>query len=253
MRAVASESGQGSDSLDRNVRRWAGWFGVGGFVVFLVALPLYFIGVGPAARLEDTAQYSDLITRTNTFILIRTAVADPLIMVGLLVFMAGFRHLIRQTQEDYEWVAALFFGVGLVVIAVELAADGLQAGAALDTAVKTDPTAVTALNEGSFPMYGAIGLIISALMLASAGYAILGTGVLPRWTGWFACAAALLNLAAAPSILGGTDITGFYTASGYAPFVGQAAMLIWFFVASVSILVKRQAPAPTPFGATTNT
>jgi hypothetical protein len=83
-----SKSGEGSDSLG-NVRRWAGWFGVGGFVVFLVALPLYFIGVGPAARLEDTAQYSDLITRTNTFILIRTAVADPLIMVGLLVFMAG--------------------------------------------------------------------------------------------------------------------------------------------------------------------
>lgn len=251
--AVASKSGRGSDSLDRSVRRWAGWFGVGAFVVFLVALPLYFVGVGPAARLEDTAQYSDLITRTNTFILIRTAVADPLIMVGLLVFMAGFRHLIRQTREDYEWVATLFFGLGLVVIAVELVADGLQAGAALDTAVKSDPTAVRALNEGSFPMYGAIGLIISALMLASAGYAILGTGVLPRWTGWFACAAALLNLAAAPSILGGTDITGFYTASGYAPFVGQAAMLIWFFVASVSMIVKRQARAPRPFGPTANT
>jgi hypothetical protein len=90
MKPITSKSGQGSDSLDLRVRRWAGWFGVGAFVVFLVALPLYFIGVGPAAPLADTAQYSDLITRTNTFILIRTAVADPLIMVGLLVFMAGF-------------------------------------------------------------------------------------------------------------------------------------------------------------------
>jgi hypothetical protein len=61
----------------------------------------------------------------------------------------------------------------------------------------------------------------------------------------------LLNLAAAPSILGGTDITGFYTVSGYAPFIGQAAMLIWFFAASVSMIVKRHAP--TPFAATTNT
>ena len=251
--AVTSKSGRDSESVDRRVRRLAGWFGVGGFAVFLVALPLYFIGVGPAARLEDTAQYSDLIARTNTFILIRTAVADPLIMIGLLVFMAGFRHLVRRAREDYEWIAALFFGVGLVVIAVELVADGLQAGAALDTVVKSDPTAVRALNEGSFPMYGAIGLMISALMLASAGYAILGTGVLPRLIGWFACAAALLNIAAAPSILGGTAITGFYTASGYAPFVGQAAMLIWFFVASVSMIVKRQSPAPTTFDATTNT
>ena len=93
--------------------------------------------------------------------------------------------------------------------------------------------------EGSFPIYGAIGLIMSALLLASAGYAILGTGVLHKWTGWFAYAAAVTCLAAAPSILGGTNITGFYTASGYATFVGQAAMVIWFFAASISMIVKR--------------
>jgi hypothetical protein len=44
--------------------------------------------------------------------------------------------------------------------------------------------------------------------------------------------------------VGGTDITGFYTASGYAPFIGQAMMLVWFFVASLSmLLVKREATA----------
>jgi hypothetical protein len=37
-----------------------------------------------------------------------------------------------------------------------------------------------------------------------------------------------------------------------APFVGEAAMLIWFFVASVSMIVKRQVPAPTRFGAIRN-
>jgi hypothetical protein len=45
--------------------------------------------------------------------------------------------------------------------------------------------------------------------LASAGCATLATGVLPRWTGWVAYTAALANLAAAPSILGGTDYTLF--------------------------------------------
>jgi hypothetical protein len=43
-----------------------------------------------------------------------------------------------------------------------------------------------------------------------------------------------------PSILGGTDLTGFYTASGYAPFLGQGALLIWFLFASVSLLPKRE-------------
>jgi len=182
---------------------------------------------------------TDLVTRTNTFILIRTSLADPLIMVGFLVFLAGFRYLIRQARQEYEWVATLVFGVGMVVIAVELVGDGLQAGAALDTWVKADPTAVRALNEGSFPMYGAIGLILLAFLLALAGCATLATGVLHKWTGWFALAGAVASLAIAPSILGGTDITGFYTASGYAPFIGQAAFLTWFLVASISMIVKR--------------
>jgi uncharacterized membrane protein (DUF485 family) len=221
------------------VRRWAGGFGVAGFIVFLAALPLYFIGVGPAARLEDTAQFSSLVARTNTFILIRTTLTDPLIMVGLLVFLAGFCHLIKQSRQEYEWIAMLIFGVGLIVIAIELVGDGLEAGAALDTWVKADPTAVRGLTEGSFPMYGAIGLIMSALLLASAGYASLGSGVLHKWTGWLAYGAAVISLAAAPSILGGTNMTGFYTASGYAPFIGQAAMLVWFLAASVSMIIKQ--------------
>ena len=224
---------------DLRVRRWAGGFGVAGFIVFLVALPLYFIGMGPAARLEDTAQFSDLVTRTNTFIIIRASLADPLIMVGLLVFLSGFCHLIKQARPDYEWVATLVFGTGLIVVALALVGDGLEAGAALDTWVNADPTAVRGLMEASFPIYGAIGLIMSALLLATAGYATLGTGVLHRWTGWFAYIAAVISLAAAPSILGGTNITGFYTDSGYATFVGQLAMVIWFLAASISMIVKR--------------
>ena len=158
---------------DQKVRRWAGSFGVAGFVVFLLALPTYFVP-GSVPRLEDAEQFSAYVTRINTFILIRATLADPLILVGLLVFLAGLRHLIRQARQDYEWIATLVFGAGLVMIALELVGDGLEAGAALDTAVKADPTVIRGLMEGSFPLYGAIGLIMSALLLASAGYATLG-------------------------------------------------------------------------------
>lgn len=137
---------------DQKVRRWAGGFGVGGFVVFL----------------------------------------------------AGFRHLIRQARSDFEWIASLVFGAGLVVICLELMADGLEAGAALDTVVKADPSAVR-------------------------GYV-----------------AALANLLIGPSILGGTNITGFYTASGIAPFVGQALMLMWFLFASLSMILRPQPVVPGP-------
>lgn len=232
---------------DLKVRRWAGSFGVAGCVVFLVALPLYFVGPQPTARLEDTLQFSDSVSRASAFILTRATLADPLIMAGLLVFLAGFRHLIRKARPDYEWVSALVFGAGLVVITLELAGDALQGGAALDTSVKADPSVARGLFEGSFVFYGAIGLIMSALLLASAGYATMDTGVLPRWTGWVAYASAVVNLVAAPSIFGGTDYTGFYTAAGYVTFIGQGAMAIWFLIASVSmIVVKREAIAPTP-------
>jgi len=232
---------------DLKVRRWTGAFGVAGFVVFLVALPLYFLGPQPMARLEDTVQFSDSVSRASTFILTRATLADPLIMTCLLVFLAGFRRLIRQARPDYEWASMLVFGAGLVVLTLELAGDALQGGAALDTSVKADPTVVRGLWEGSFVFYGAIGLIMSALLLASAGYAILGTSVLPRWTGWVAYASAVVNLVAAPSIFGGTDYTGFYTASGYVTFIGQGAMVIWFLIASVSMLVvKQEAKAMTP-------
>ena len=229
---------------DLTVRRWAGASGVAAFVVFVVALPLYFGGM-TNAPLEDVERFSDYVTSVNRAILIRTSLADPLIMSGLLVFLAGFRHLIRQARQEYEWLATLVFGVGVLVITLELVGDGLEAGAALDTVAKAAPTVVRGLMEASFPLYGAIGLIMSALLLASAGYATLITGVLPRWTGWFAYAAAIVNLLAAPSILGGTDYTAFWSAPGYVTFVAQVAMVIWFLIASISILRNPQAIVTT--------
>jgi hypothetical protein len=222
---------------DLKVYRWAGGFGVGSFVVFLAALPLYFGGM-TNAPLEDATRFSAYVTSVNTAILIRTSIADPLIMIGWLVFLAGFRHLIRQARQEYEWLATMVFCVGLLLITLELVGDGLEAGAALDTVAKAEPSVVRGLMEASFPLYGAIGLIMSALLLASAGSATLITGVLPRWTGWFAHAAAIANLLAAPSILGGTDYTAFWSAPGYVTFIAQVAMVIWFLIASVSMITK---------------
>lgn len=224
---------------DLQVSRWAGAFGVAAFVVVLVALPTYFGGFTGAIP-EDTARFSDYVKSINTAILIRTSLADPLIFVGLLVFLAGFRHLIRQARQEYEWLASLVFGVGVLLFTLELVGDGLEAGAALDTLAKAEPIVVRGLMEGSFPMYGAIGLIMSALLLASAGYTTLATSVLPRWTGWFAYAAAAVNLAAAPSILGGTDYTAFWSATGWVTLIAQGAMVLWFLVASISMLRKRE-------------
>lgn len=231
---------------DARVRRWAGTFGVAGFVVFLAALPLYYLA-GPEPPIEDTAATSAFVTRASTFILTRATLADPLIMIGFLVFLAGFRHTIRLARPDHEWVSTLVFGAGLVVITLELVGDALQAAAALDTIVKPEPAVVRGLIEASFPFFGAVGLLMSALFLSSAGYATLATGALPKWTGWVAYGAAVANLAAAPSILVGPDYRAFYTATGYVTMIGQGLLVIWFSVASVSMIVVKPATgAATP-------
>jgi hypothetical protein len=66
------------------------------------------------------------------------------------------------------------------VITLELVGDALQAAAALDTVVKAEPAVVRGLIEASFPFFGAVGLLISALFLSSAGHATLATGALRR-------------------------------------------------------------------------
>ena len=197
---------------DAKVRRLAGAFGVAGFVVFLRRsrsrsgrTRTTYRGHGSDQRVRHQSQHIHPRTRYAR----RSAHHDR-----LPVFLAGFRHTIRLARPDHEWVSTLVFGAGLVVITLELVGDALQAAAALDTVVKAEPAVVRGLVEASFPFFGAVGLLMSALFLSSAGYATLATGALPKWTGWVAYGAAVANLAAAPSILVGPDYRAFYTAPG---------------------------------------
>jgi hypothetical protein len=57
-------------------------------------------------------------------------------MVGFIVVLAGFRHLTRQARQEYEWLAALVFGLGVLPVALELVADGLEASAAQNTVAR---------------------------------------------------------------------------------------------------------------------
>jgi hypothetical protein len=102
--------------------------------------------------------------------------------------------------------------------------------------------------EGSFPMYGSIGLILSALLLASAAAATLVARVLPRWAEWLAFVAALINLAVSPSILFGTDYTAFWSANGWATFIAQGSMVAWFVVASILLLRRKEASRQSSAG-----
>ncbi len=228
---------------DLKVRRWTGAFGLAVVVLLLIEFPLR-VALGVPPLLQDAARYADFVSRTNGFKL-SIILIDMFMMACILVFLAGFRHLIRKAREDAEWVATLIFGTGLVLVAITLVADSMEGGTALDTvAGRADPTAITALTEGYLLLFGSIGCILFALLSAAAGYATLLTSVLPRWTGWLSYAVAILNLAAIPSIYGGTDAAGFYTAAGWGvAVIATFPWLIWALIVSILLIRSREAKA----------
>jgi hypothetical protein len=157
----------------------------------------------------------------------------------LLVFAAGLRHLIRQARSEYEWIGTLAFGAALALSTVTLVAASLEGGQALDTVGQTaDPSAIRALGDGYILIYQSIGCILIALFAASVGYATLGTGVLPRWTGWIAYAAAILNFVAVPIGLSIAPAAIMTVA-----IIADFPLQIWFLIVSIVMIRKRQALA----------
>jgi hypothetical protein len=80
-----------------------------------------------------------------------------------------------------------------------------------------------------------------ALFSAAAGYATLGTGMLPKWTGWLAYAAAALNLVAVPLGLS-IALAAIWAVAIIADFPLQ----IWLLIVSIVMIRNREVVAPTP-------
>ena len=106
---------------DLKIYRFAGACGLAAIVLFFVEFPTYFQrGAMPA--LSDTVTLSGFTARNTGNILI-VVLLDMLIYCGFLVFLAGFRHLIRQARPQSEWLGTLIFGVGVVYTTLTLVGD----------------------------------------------------------------------------------------------------------------------------------
>ena len=196
---------------DRKLSRLSGVFGLALVVLALSQFPLYLAG-NPSISIYDGAAYGQDLFRIQNVVFTRILL-DLGVYVAGMVFAAGFCHLIRQAQPEYEWVGTLVFGAFVVWIAVTLVANGLEGAAVLDTLGGTsDPSAVRALIEGTLLIYnGSIAFAITALFLGAAGYATFATGVLPGRIGWMAYVGTALCALCVPAMYGrAVDVTGFY-------------------------------------------
>jgi hypothetical protein len=77
--------------------------------------------------------------------------------------------------------------------------------------------------------------------MGSAGYAILATGALSKWIGWFAWISAGLCIVAIPSMYSNIlDYNGFYNVAGWGPvIIANIPPLLWFLITSISMIRKQ--------------
>src|SRR5262245_34564678 len=98
---------------DASVRRWTGVLGIISAILFVfVEAPLYFV-------------YSDAPPDWN--ILTRVLI-NFIGCMTLIAFLAGLRQVIRRADHEYEWIATLAFGAGLLYVAMILVAQSMEGG-----------------------------------------------------------------------------------------------------------------------------
>jgi hypothetical protein len=225
---------------DLKVIQQTGWFGLAGFVVFLVELILR-VAPGSPPLITDAVGHTQFLASHRPIVL-TWVLLDMVMYICLMLFFAGFRQLIIKTNAEYEWVGTLALVAGAVWWAVSLVADGLEGGAVLETiGGAPDVIAVKTLVEGTLLIYnGAIAFAVTGFFMGLAGYAILGTGALPRWVGYFAWVSAILCALSVPAMfVNSMDHNAFYNAVGWGPMVvANLPPLIWFLVASILMIRK---------------
>ena len=206
------------------VRRLTGVAGIVTAVALIVEVPLYFVYSGPPPD-------ANVLTRLLLGIVGITSLA---------VFVTSFRELVRHARPDYEWAGSMAFALGLVYTAIALVSTGLEAGAVIAVDHPIDPTITV---NGTYVLYGSISRLLLALLLASLGYVVCRTGLLPRWTGRSAYLLAGVNLAFVPSLFFGNTPAHFYAANGWGTTALMGALFSYWLLA-VGISTYRSSTRP---------
>jgi hypothetical protein len=99
---------------DQKIYRIAGICSLTAIAVFFNECPLYIVR-GAFPSITEPSRLVEFAARNATNI-ITCLLLDLVILTLFLVFVAGFRHLIRQADVRLEWLATLFFGLALVYV-----------------------------------------------------------------------------------------------------------------------------------------
>ena len=228
---------------DQKIYRIAGMSALASIAACFIEFPFYFMR-SPWPGLAASDKLGDYAARNGTNIMF-CVFMDFIILTLFMIFLAGLRHLIRRT--NHEWLASLFFGVGLVFVALTFIADSLQGATAVDGFnPPADGVIVRAMFESTILMYGAVALWLLALMMTILSYVTLASGALPKWSAWAGYGCALASLAFVPAMfVRHVDMLGFYNPAGLGveAFANTFPLAAWMVAIGVAML-RKHAPAP---------
>jgi len=212
-----------NNEMPKELVQVTGIFGVVSFVMTQISIILYFI-------------YSGTPPIWN--VLLRSLITGIYLMF-ILVFFAGFQHLIRRNNDNHHWLATLVFSAACIFVTTNLITHSLEAGAVLNPeGIPVDATQDGLLAQANYLLYGSFGRIITATFMFPVGVITFRTKILPRWTGWMAYIIAVINVAFIPSLFFGTNAGDFYSAIGWGN-SALAASLFTYWVLAVSIVLLR--------------
>lgn len=231
---------------DRQIYRIAGVCSLAAIACTFLEYPFYLARSG-FLTVTDPAAIVDFTNRNATNIMC-CVFLDFLILPLIVVFAAGFRHMILRADAQQEWLATLFSAFVNMYIVITLIADCLQAASVVDALTPpADPLVMRAFIESMYLMYGAVALWIMGILMGIAGAATLAAKALPRWAAWVAFGCALAAGAFTPSMfVHHADPYGFYNPAGWGVNALAAGLpvAVWMIVTGTLMLRKEANCGP---------
>jgi hypothetical protein len=230
---------------DQKIYRIAGISALACIATFFIEFPFYLVRTH-VPGLSESSKFPDYAARNATNIMC-CVFLDLIILTLIMVFFAGVRHLIRQANPQHEWLASLFYGVGLVYVTLTFVADSLQASIVIDAFDgPADGVIMRAMTESTLLLYGSIALWLMALFMGILSYVTLLSGALPRWSAWVGYTCAVVCLAFVPTMfVHHVDMFGLYNPACLAAqaFANGFPLAVWMIVIGILMLRKRALSA----------
>jgi hypothetical protein len=155
-------------------------------------------------------------------------------------FIGALRSFVGGAEGGQGRLATTAYGGALIAVGALIASLGIAAAAELHPA--RDPEITHAMWDASVLVF-AVAAPAAAVFLVGNGLAILRTGYLPSWMGWFGLVTALFNALPIGAVF--TDSGAFAADGVLGLWVGFVTFLVWVALASILIyrkLGEGQAP-----------